>query len=869
MTLDFEGRRVEIREGDTVAAALYRAGVRTFSRSFKNHRRRGLYCLSGDCPNCLMTVDGDPGVRACVTPASRGMRVERETGWPSAERDALSVIGRLHWLFPVGFYYKTLLRPRRLWPVAERFVRRVTGLGSVPLGAPPVAREARNVHVDVLVAGGGPAGLAAALAAAEHGETVVLYDEGLIGRRLPPGPTRDAVDELRDAAAGAGRIAIVEESPVVGIYEGPFVVVDGRECLELVHPQRVVVATGAVETHPVFPGNDLVGVWLGRGAARMAAVHGMPPGRRAVVAAATPEGLETADLLRAAGVEVAAVVVDDAAAVAGTAGVETGSVVEARGRRALERVVIRTGSGARDVEADTLVLALGLVPRDGLLRQGLGLPVVGAGDAVAPGCSVDEAIESGRVAGRGGDPAARAAALPPAPASGYVCLCEDVLARDLEHAWDEGFRSTELLKRYTTATMGPCQGALCQGSLCSFVSARTGEAPASARTTSRPPARPLTLEQAAAGHRHHLEARTALHDTHVAAGATMEWAGIWKRPETYGDVTAEYWAVRRDVSVMDVGTLAKFLVGGPDATAFLERLYPTGVADLAEGRLRYTLLLNEAGYVIDDGVVCNLGNGRYYATFTSGGAEQAEAWMRDWADGWGMRVRLLNRTAAVGAINVAGPKARELLSRLTADPIDGSSFPYLRHRELEVAGVVCRALRLGFVGELSYELHHPASDSARLWDALLYAGADLGVRPHGLEALRLLRLEKGHIIVGQDTDFDSTPAKLGLPWAVRMEKEEFIGRTALQRIAKLPLERSLAPIVFADGAPAEGTPLTAGGRHVGYLTSSRYSPALGRGVALGWVDVVDGATPAAVDAAGARGEVAGALYDPEGERLRA
>jgi sarcosine oxidase subunit alpha len=194
----------------------------------------------------------------------------------------------------------------------------------------------------------------------------------------------------------------------------------------------------------------------------------------------------------------------------------------------------------------------------------------------------------------------------------------------------------------------------------------------------------------------------------------------------------------------------------------------------------------------------------------------------------------------------------------------------MRHREVEVAGVRCRALRVGFTGQLGYELHHARSDGGRLWDALLEAGEDLELRPHGLEALRLLRLEKAHIIVGQDTDFDSTPAKLGLDFAVRMEKPDFVGRTALERMAgELPSLR-LARIAFAAEAPLEGTPLSAGGRHAGHLTSSRFSPVLGHGVALGWLRAIDGIFPEAVDAGGLAGRVVSdAFYDPQGERLRA
>jgi sarcosine oxidase subunit alpha len=419
--------------------------------------------------------------------------------------------------------------------------------------------------------------------------------------------------------------------------------------------------------------------------------------------------------------------------------------------------------------------------------------------------------------------------------------------------------------------MGPCQGALCHAHLRAFVQRRAKTQWPSAPTTARPPARPIRLEEAASGIHVATEFRTALHESHLALGARMQWAGSWKRPQNYGDPLAEYWAVRRGVSVMDVSTLGKFLVTGPDATTFLERLYPCHVSDLAEGRTRYALLLNERGYLVDDGLICSLGSRGYYLTFTSAGAEEAEHWLLDWADAWGSRVRVINQTAALGAINVAGPQARELLTRLCDEPLDTKALPYSRHCEITVAGIRCRVLRVGFVGELSYELHHARSDSRRLWDALISEGAGLNIRPHGLDTLLLLRLEKGHIIIGQDTDFDTSPSKIGANWAVKMQKPDFVGKVALQRMSEFPIQQRLAPIRFDTAtAPPEGAALLANGTHVGHLTSSGYSPALGCSVALGWIRRRDGDFPQRVEALGVSGSVISApFYDKEGVKLRA
>jgi len=363
--------------------------------------------------------------------------------------------------------------------------------------------------------------------------------------------------------------------------------------------------------------------------------------------------------------------------------------------------------------------------------------------------------------------------------------------------------------------------------------------------------------------------QTALHVAHLSAGARMGWSGSWARPYGYGDVVEEYRAVRERVSVMDVGTLGKFLVAGRDARELLDRVFPCRIDGLGPGRSRYLLALDEAGYVFDDGLVCALEDGRYYVTSTSGGAEGMEAWLRNWADRFGLHVHLVNQTAMLGAINVAGPLSRALLERVTEEPVTSEAIPYGSHRELTVAGVPCRAIRVGFVGELSIELHHPRSRGPELWEELMRGGADDGIRPHGLDALDRLRLEKGHIYVLQDTLPDDHPAKLGLEWAVAADKGAFVGRAALERMSRLPLERKLVGIRF-DREPQRGAPLQVDGRIVGRVTSCTTSETLGYPIGLGWVRAVDGEFPATLRSNDSTATVVPVpFYDAEGARVRA
>jgi sarcosine oxidase subunit alpha len=863
-SLSFEGREVPFDPDDTVASALYRDGLRTFSRSLKYHRRRGFYCGTGDCPNCLMTVDGKPAVHTCMAACADGMRVERAGGWPSAERDLLHVNDRLHRLMPVGFYYKTFIRPRFAWPIAERVIRRATGLGALPDTTAATRYVVRHANVDTLVIGAGAAGLEAARGAASHG-SVLVCDEGVIGHGVAPGPALTRVRELEAEVRAIGGVTVLEGSTALGVYEGLHVPIAGDGELVHAHPSKVVVATGATEAHGVFPGNDLPGVVLGRAAAALAGIHGVRPGYRAVVVVRTEEGLHHLQVLLDGGVEIAATAVSGALRdrLPDGAGevVVDGEVHEALGGSSLRSVVLRREGRGKRFDCDLLVLSLGLWPRDGLARMALpGENVVMVGDA-----ALEEAGE------RCGD-------------DGIVCLCEDVAMHDLERAWDEGFRNAEIMKRYTTTTMGPCQGAMCGRPLSCFAASRTdastgdrdrgAQVSAAARTTARPPARPVTLETLAAGVHEIVDKRTSLHDLHLAAGARLDRSGGWLRPFTYGDWREEYRAVRERVSLMDVGTLGKFTIAGPDAADLVDRMFPARTGDLAPGRTRYVLSLDDAGYVMDDGLLARVSEREWYLTSTSGGAARTDARLRYFADRLDLDVHVLDRTAQWGAINVAGPHARDLLERLCDDPVGAGELPYPGFADITVAGVACRAIRTGFVGELAFELHHPGRRGPELWRALDAEGRRWGQRPHGLDALELLRLEKGHIYLGQDPMPDDTPEKIGMTWAVDPSKSWFVGKRALERLADLPIGRRLVGLEFTGGphdtASLRGEPLLVDGVVVGRITSAERSPVLGRAIGLGWVRTIDGNVPERLDTApGAEGVVVPTpFYDPEGGRMR-
>ncbi|NND04706.1 MAG: hypothetical protein HKN91_18190 [Acidimicrobiia bacterium] len=454
--------------------------------------------------------------------------------------------------------------------------------------------------------------------------------------------------------------------------------------------------------------------------------------------------------------------------------------------------------------------------------------------------------------------------IPPCPQTGIICPCSDVTVDQMQSVWDRGFQEMELVKRATLAGTGTCQGSTCIPYLRSFLAARGAEL--QPPFTARPVTRQLTMGEIAAGQHHHPIPRTPLDGEHRTLGARMDRIGGWWRPWNYGDVAAEYEAVRHRVSIGDVSTLGKMILKGPDAEATLQRIYPTDVSTIKRGRSRYVLMLNERGYVFDDGLIAREPDDTFSLTFTSGGASMAEMWIRDWSASFGHDVRILNQTMSLGAINVTGPRAKDLLAKAG---LDGTPS-YMGHAAAVVAGVPCKIFRLSFTGELSFELHHPVDRSVELWRALMELGAEYDIVPHGLEALEQLRLEKGHILIGVDSDYDSTPRRLHHEWAVNMNKGDFIGRQALLRTNDIPLDKMLVGLtVEGPAAPFEGAAIWNGDAYAGYVTSSTWSPILQKAVMLGWVDLVDEHLPESVVIEGLTASISmPPFYDPDGGRAR-
>ncbi|HLY87243.1 MAG TPA: 2Fe-2S iron-sulfur cluster-binding protein [Gaiellaceae bacterium] len=821
----YGGKELSGFAGDTIGSALYAAGRRIFSRSFKYHRPRGLLCCAGHCPNCMMTVDGVPNVRVCVEPLEPDVDVRDQNVRGSADRDLLGVVDKVGGPFtPVGFYYRTMIRPRRLWPLYEKVLRNVAGLGRVDETANGHGHyETVHRRVDVLVIGGGPAGRAAAEAA--EGDVLLVDD-------------RESHEASYEVLAPATALAI---------YEGGLVPVAEGNVLHRVRAGRIVVATGALEQPLLFSGNDLVGVMLPAAVRRMVDDWALRPGERAVLVGEGALGVK--EQLARAGVEIAATSLEPTS-------------LSAHGRRGRLRWVELDGIR---FDCDLLVVSGGLQPAYSLLAQ------AGARIEYEPrrGIFVPTELPAGvEVVG------AAAGEIEQSPAPGvldghgdkcFVCICEDVTTKDVKRALCEGFDSIELAKRYTTVTMGPCQGKLCQLASTRLLARETDtDESAIGTTTARPPWRPVELGLLA-GPRHEPAKLTPLHSRHEALGAEVIWTGAWRRAFHYGNPAAEVRAVHESLGVIDVSTLGKVIVEGPGAAELLDRLYPNRFSDLRAGRIRYGVLTSDGGRIMDDGTVARLDDELFYVTTTSTGSEGVVEWFEWWNAIWGYDVEIVNVTGALAAMNLAGPRAREALSALTDADLSNESFRYLDAKEISVAGAPCLGLRIGFVGELGYELHCPATEAGRLWDALVAAGA----APFGLEAQRVLRLEKGHVIVGQDTDSESNLLSARMGWTIKDDKPDYVGKPAVPHLA---VREQLVGFT-ADLLPPEGAQIVRDGRIAGRVTSSRVSERVGSVVGLAWVDpdcAEDGVT-ISIRVDGMLHSAAVTLapfYDPEGALLR-
>ena len=842
-----------------------------------------------------------PNVRATVQEVYEGLEVRSQNRWPSLRWDMLAVNDLAAPFLSAGFYYKTFMWPRAFWEkLYEPLIRRAAGLGTLLPKVDDSAYEKAFAFCDVLVIGSGPTGLMAALTAGRAGAEVILCeDDAVMGGRLladdgqidgAPGVewVKATLAELR----GMANVRLMTRTAVTGAYDqGSYGALERvglhvppradlpRECFWRIVAGRAILATGALERPIAFRNNDRPGIMLASAAQSYLGRYGVAAGARVTLFANNDGARVVARQLMAAGVTVVAILDSRSeASVLEDCPVYLGAVVtDTIGRHGLTRIKGTHAGGPFQIETDCLLLSGGwnpvlhlcchqngrpewradiaaFVPKPGMIP---GLVAAGAanGSFSTAACLAEGLAAAG---GSGVVPVAEDAAYALTPlwavagkGRAWLDFANDVTVKDVQLSAQEGYASVEHMKRYTTQGMAPDQGKNSNVGALAVLADATGRGIAQTGTTTfRPPYVPVSIGALGAGARgagfapqRFLTSDQASRDR----GAPMIEAGLWYRPSYFpkpGEMTwreacdREVIMVRGAVGVADVSTLGKIDIQGRDAARFLDLVYTGTFSTLPVGRVRYGLMLREDGHVMDDGTTARLGENHYLMTTTTAAAGQVMRHLDFVHQAYcaGFDLRFISVTESWAQFAIAGPLARGLLNSLLDQPL--GDFPFMACGAVAVAGIAARLYRISFSGEESYELAVPTQYGEALFRDLVARAETLGGGPYGMEALNVLRIEKGLIthaeIHGRVTAFDIGAQKM-------VGKKDCIGKASSQRAGLMGPEREQMVGLRCEQPIGAGAHLFEPGTRVhretdqGYVTSVCYSPTLQGWIGLGFL----------------------------------
>lgn len=926
----FDGKSHVGYAGDSLASALLASGQRTVARSFKFHRPRGIFSCGVEEPNGLVQLGTDartiPSVRAPAIELTEGLEAGAHAGWPSLGFDLGRALDFVAPLWSAGFYNKTFMWPS--WHSYEPIIRRMAGQGHAPREADPDRYDIENIHCDVLVVGGGRAGLAAAVDLARSGARVVLaeqdrqwggkaaWNSATVGGGPAPHLIARTVEELTHAP----NVRLLLRTCAVGSYDhNVFTLLERvvpssssapRERLWIVRANRLVLATGTMEQPLIFSNNDRPGIMLASAMRQYLHRYGIAPGSQTVIATNNDSAYPVAKELKDAGVSVLAVadsrshVPEFCRDLLASSGIEVlaGFIpIDTSGFSALRSVTLGHLADKdsridtkRTFDCDALGVSGGFNPTLHLFAQSGGkLAYDDSSGALLP-VNAHPSIE---IVGAAASVVQTGTRISPVGDSKrkWVDLLHDVTEADLELALRENYTSVEHVKRYTTVGMAPDQGKTsAPASLALLGKLRDVPARALGHTTLRPPFVPVTLgaiagraiQQQFAPHK-----QLPMHDWHVKHGAVLHDFGEWHRPVAYvrdGESRAqaikrEGRAVRTAVGLFDGSPLGKIEIHGPDALEFLDRFYINDLTTLKPHRARYGFMLRESGIIFDDGTVVMLAPDHLLITTTSGNASRVAHWLEEWHQcEWPqLRVAIMPVTECWGTVSLCGPLARKILAQLPTDiDLSPTAFPHLAMREGTLLDMPARIYRVSFTGELTYEINVPTGSAPKLWQALLDAGAPAGLQPLGLDGLLLLRLEKGFLHIGSDTDGTTVPDDVGWGTVAAKKQRDFIGKRSL----RLPEYTRPDRLQLVGLQGERGKELTIGS-HVrlpgstqatdGWITSAGTTVTDGESIALALVRAGRSKLGTDVDVYDL-GELRGrarvvnpSFYDPTGERMNA
>ena len=909
----FNGKRLKGFQGDTLAAGLLANDQLMVGRSFKYHRPRGIVASGPEEPNALVNLGTgarlEPNQRTTTTELFDGLDSTSQNHWPSLEFDVGVVNNYVARFLPAGFYYKTFIHPRPFWKhVFEPIIRRSAGLGKAPTTGDADRYEYAYAFCDVLVVGAGVAGLLAAKAAADAGSRVILLEQApTLGGRAPVDetevqgqPVEAWLSAMESDLAARDHVTIRTRTCGFGVYDHGYVLADERVAdhtpgdgrpkhrLWRIRTGKIVTATGAIERPLSFAGNDIPGVMLASAVRDYVVNYAVSPGDRTVIVTNNDSAYQTALALKAAGLDVPAILdareaadgpLPQAARAAGIRVLTGKAIASVKGGKRVTGVTVcaQAGEGAvqEEIACEAVAMSGGWSPVVHLWSHCGGKlnwdETISAfiPDPARPPLNHDGSAMVEVVGAASGDLTLTGTtpAIPPVwvmPQGAPITLRNkmwldyqnDVKVSDVQLAAREGYLSVEHTKRYTTLGMATDQGKLSNiNGLAILADAQGSQIPQVGTTTFRPPYTPVTIGALAGESRGEIFQplrRSPLHEAHEKSGAYFEPVGLWRRPycfplagETHEQaVHREVLNTRTNLGLLDASTLGKIIVKGPDAARFLDMLYTGVMSTLPVGKCRYGLMCNEQGFLSDDGVVARIDEDTWLCHTTSGGADRIHAWMEDWlqCEWWDWQVYTANVTEQYAQVAVVGPNARKLLQVLGGMDVSKETLPFMQWVDGTLGGFPVRVYRISFSGELSYEIAIPASHGAAFWAACQEAGKALGAMPYGTECLHIMRAEKGFIMIGDETDGTVIPQDLGLDWAISKKKADFLGKRGQERtylanpdrwklVGFETLDGSVVPdgsYIIADGVNANGQRNTQG-----RVTSTYHSPTLKRGIAMG------------------------------------
>lgn len=964
VSFTFDGRSFEGCSGDTLASALLANGEKLVARSFKYHRPRGIFTAGSEEPNALVHLRRgaylEPNTRATVAELFDGLEATSQNYRGSLKHDLMAITDLFSPLLSAGFYYKTFMWPKAFWEkIYEPIIRASAGLGRLSGEEDPDTYDKGFLHCDVLVIGAGPSGLSAALAAGRSGARVILCDEDFrFGGRLNAetfeiagmSGAEWAMETIAELTA-MDNVRLMKRTTVYGAYDhGVYGALERigdhlptsnnkpRQVLWRIYSKRAVLCAGSTERPIAFGNNDRPGIMLAGAVRTYVNRWGVAPGKRVAVFTNNDDGWRTAHDLAAKGVEITAVIDSrDGAPLTAPAGAKIimgGQVVDTKGRHGITSLTLADG---QKIPTDCLAVSGGWNPNVHLTCHQQGRPVwrdeIAAfvpGGKIPPGMLVAGAASgemtlaaalkqghdlsnsalkdlgitpSRKASPKAEDEAAGVSAfwhVKASKARAWLDFQNDVTVKDIKLAYQEGYRSVEHLKRYTTLGMATDQGKMANIPALAIMAECTGKTIAETGTTIfRPPYTPIPIA-ALAGRSRGKDFRPVRHTpSHKWAeerGAVFIETGMWMRAQWFPREGETHWResvnreviqTRNSVGVCDVSTLGKIDIQGRDAAEFLNRVYANPFLKLPVGKVRYGLMLREDGVVMDDGTTARLGENHFLMTTTTANAVSVFRHLEFcsqclWPD---LDVQMISATEQFAQYAVAGPNSRKLLQKIVDAEFDISNeaFPFMACGEITVCGgIPARLFRISFSGELAYEIAVPTRYGDAMIRTIMEAGEELDVVAYGTEALGVMRIEKGHA-AGNELTGQTTARDLGMGRMVS-KKKDCIGNVLSERpglnrddgltlVGFRPVNRNYELKAGAHFVSVGNSAIT--GNDEGWMSSVAFSPILDHFIGLGFIkrghermgEIVQAADPLRnryfeVEI------VSPHFIDPEGERLR-